>query len=126
MRKATHNSLGPRHLSTWLVVPLISGLWIIAFLVQKHFQLTNRWFAVTAYLILLFGTVVSAFRPAWGKRAFWLGAGVLFALHLLAGLGLVLFPVWLEALHSFLTLVVVADLLLTMSILWRFTVAHSH
>ena len=125
MRKTSGNNLRPRHTPTWLAVALLSGMWVAAVVVQEHFQLAIGWFAVAAYIILLFVTIVLAFRPAWGKTAFWQGTCALFGLHVLAGLVMLLFPTWLQSLHSFLTVVVVADLLLTMSVLWRFTVAHS-
>src|ERR1035437_3001215 len=121
---STHNNLRPRHLSTWLGVTLISGLWIAVIIIQEHFQLVAGWFAVAAYIMLLFATIVFSFRPAWGRRIFWLGVGILLGLHALAGLLLVLlFPMWLHTLGSFLTVIVVSDLLLTMSVLWRVTVA---
>jgi hypothetical protein len=103
---------------------LISGLWIAVIIIQEHFQLVAGWFAVAAYIMLLFATIVFSFRPAWGRRIFWLGVGILLGLHALAGLLLVLlFPMWLHTLGSFLTVIVVSDLLLTMSVLWRVTVA---
>ena len=109
----------------WLGVALVVGLWITAIIIQGHFQIVAGWFAVAAYIILLFATVVVSFRPAWGRRVFWLSVGILLGLHAFAGLVLVLLvPMWLPILRSFLTLIVVADLLLTMSILWRVTTAH--
>jgi hypothetical protein len=121
---STHNNLRPRHLPTWLGVTLISGLWVAAIIIQEHFQLVAGWFAVTAYIILLFATIVFSFRPAWGRRVFWLSVGVLLGFHALAGLLLVLlFPLQLHSLGSFLTVIVISDLLLTMSVLWRVTVA---
>jgi len=120
-----HNNLRPRHLPTWLGLTLISGLWVTAIIIREHFQIGAGSFAVAAYIILLFATVIFSFRPAWGRRGFWLGVGILLGLHVLTGLLLVLlFPMWLHTLGSFLTVIVVADLLLTMSVLWRVTVAH--
>jgi hypothetical protein len=122
---STHNNLRPRHLPTWLGVALLSGLWVTAIIIQEHFQLAPGWFAVAAYIILLFATIVFSFRPAWGRRVFWLSVGILLGLHVLTGLLLVvLFPMWLHTLGSFLTVIVVSDLLLTMSVLWRVIVAH--
>ena len=112
-------------MSAWLGVALISGLWVTAIIIQEHFHLVAGWFTVAAYITLLFATIVFSFRPAWGRRAFWLSVGVLLGLHGAAGLVLIfLVPTWLPMLRSFLTVIVVADLLLTMSILWRVTVAH--
>ena len=109
----------------WLGVGLISGLWVTAIIIQEHFQLVAGWFTVAAYIILLFATIVFSFRTAWGSRVFWLSVAILFGLHALAGFVLVLLvPMWLPILRSFLTVIVVADLLLTASILWRVTVAH--
>jgi hypothetical protein len=122
---SAHNNLRPRHLPTWLGVTLISGFAVAATIIQLYFQLAVGWFAVAAYIILLFATIIFSCRPAWGRKAFCLGVGILFGLHVLVGLLLVLlFPMWLHTLGSFLTVIVVADLLLTMSILWRVTVAH--
>jgi len=121
---STHNNLRPRHLPTWLGVTLISALWVTAIIIQEHFQLVAGWFAITTYIILLLATIVFSFRPAWGKRIFWLGVGILAGLHALTGLLLVLlFPMWLDTLRPFLTVIVVSDLLLTMSVLWRVTAA---
>ena len=109
----------------WLGIALISGLWVTAIITQEHFQPVADWFTVGAYIVLLFATIVFSFRPAWGRRVFWLSVGILLGVHALAGLVLVLLvPMWLPILRSFLTVIVVADLLLTMSILWRVTVAH--
>ena len=120
---ATQNSLGPRHLPTWLMAILLIGLAIAASIIQ-HSQFRTDWFALSAYIVLLFAVIVFSFRPAWGRRAFWLTAAVLFGLHAVAGsLLFVLFPRWLETLGSLLTLIVVFDLLVTMSILWRVTTA---
>ncbi len=100
-------------------------LWVTAIIIQEHFQLVAGWLAVAAYIILLFATTVFAFRPAWGRRVFWLGVGILLGLHALMGLLLIiLFPTWLNPMRSFLTVIVISDLLLTMSVLWRITVAH--
>jgi hypothetical protein len=122
---STHNNLRPRHLPTWLGVALISGLWVTAIFIQEHFQLVGGWFAVAAYIILLFATIVFSFRSAWGRRVSLLRVGMLLGLHVLTGLLLVvLFPMWLHTLGSFLTVFIVSDLLLTMSVLWRVTVAH--
>jgi hypothetical protein len=122
---SAHNNLGPRHLPTWLGVTLISGLWFTAFSIQEHFQPAAGWFGVAEYIVLLFATAIFSLRPAWGRRTFWLSVGILFGLHAVAGLLLVLlFPTWLPPLHSFLTVIVVSDGLLTMSVLWRVTVAH--
>lgn len=122
---STHNNLRPRHVPAWLGIVLVSGLWVTAIIIQEHFQLAVGWFTVAAYIVLLFATIAFSFRPAWGRKVFWLGVGILFGLHALAGLVLVLLvPMWLPILRSFLTVIVVADLLLTMSILWRLTVAH--
>lgn len=104
---------------------MISGLWVTAIIIQERFQLVAGWFAVATYVILLFVTIVFSFRPAWGRRVFWLSVGILLALHVLMGLLLaLLFPMWLHTLDSFLTVIVVSDSLLTMSVLWRVTVAH--
>jgi hypothetical protein len=125
MAMSTHNNLRPRHVPTWLGVTLISALWVTAIIIQEHFQPVAGWFAVAGYIILLFATIVFSFRPAWGRKVFWLGVGVLLGLHAVAGLLLVLlFPMWLHTLGSFLTVVVVSDLVLTMSVLWRVIVAH--
>jgi len=120
---STHNNLRPRHMPAWLGVGLISGLWVTAIIIQEHFQLVAGWFTVAAYIILLFATIVFSFRTAWASRVFWLSVAILFGLHALAGFVLVLLvPMWLPILSSFLTVIVVADLLLTASILWRVTV----
>lgn len=109
----------------WLGIALVSGLWVTAIIIQEHFQLAVGRFTVAAYIVLLFATIAFSFRPAWRRKTFWLGVSVLFGLHALAGLVLVLLvPMWLPILRSFLAVIVVADLLLTMSILWRLTVAH--
>ena len=122
---STHNNHRPRRLPTWLGVVSISGLWVAAIIVQEHFQLVAGWFAVTTYVTLLFATIVFCFRPAWGRRVFWLCVGILLGFHILLCLLLaLLFPMWLHTLYSFLTVIVVSDLLLTMSVLWRVTIAH--
>jgi hypothetical protein len=109
---------------TWIGVTLIAGLWVGAITSQEYFQLVAGWFTVAAYIILQFATIVFSFRPAWGRRVFWMSVGILLGLHALAGFVLVLLvPMWLPILRSFLTVIVVADSLLTMSILWRVTVA---
>src|ERR1035437_10999430 len=96
---STHNNLRPRHLSTWLGVTLISGLLIAVIIIQEHFQLVAGWFAVAAYIMLLFATIVFSFRPAWGRRIFWLGVGILLGLHALAGFVVVFFvPMWMHIL----------------------------
>jgi hypothetical protein len=79
---------------------------------------------LAAYIVLLFAVIVFSFRSAWGRRIFWKSVGILLGLHALIGSLLVLlFPRWLDTLGSFLTVIVVSDLLLTMSVLWRVTVA---
>jgi hypothetical protein len=104
---------------------LVSGLWVIAIVIQEHFQLTAGWYVIAAYILLLFATIIFSFRPAWGKRVFWLSVGLLLVLHAVVGSLLAfLVPNWLHFLGSFLTAVVVADLLLTMTVLWRLTVRH--
>jgi hypothetical protein len=96
---STHNNLGPRHLPTWLGATLIFGLWIGAIVIQEHFRLVAGWFGVAAYILLLFATIIFSFRPAWGRRGFWLSVVILSGLHTLMGLLLVLlFPTWLPAL----------------------------
>jgi len=122
---STHNNLGPRHLPTWLGVTLLSGLWIGAIVIQEHFRLVAGWFAVAAYMVLMFATIIFSFRPAWGRRRFWFSVGILIGLHTLMGLLLVfLFPTCLLALAAFLSLIVISDLLLTMSVVWRVTTGH--
>jgi hypothetical protein len=121
----TRNNLHPPEMPTWLGVMLLSALWATAIIIREHFQLEAGGFVVATYIVLLFATIVFAFRPAWGRRVFWLGVGILLGLHALAGLALVLLvPSSLHILRSFLTVIVVVDLLLTMSVLWRITVAH--
>jgi hypothetical protein len=96
---------------------------VTATIIQERFQLVAGWFAIAAYIVVLFTAIVFSFRPAWGRRVFWLGAGILLGAHALTGLLMaLLFPTWLEALGSFLTVIVLADLLLTASALWRITV----
>ncbi len=91
---------------------------------QEHLQIQGGWFEVTAYIALLFAVTVFSFRAVWGRRMFWSTVGILFSLHVLVGVLLVLLlPGWLYTLGSFLTVIVVSDLLLTMAVLWRVTVA---
>jgi hypothetical protein len=93
-------------------------------IVQEHFQFRAGWFVVAAYISLLFAVIVFSFRSAWGRKIFWTTLGILFGLHALVGLLLVLlWPGWLTTLGSFLTVIVVSDLLLTMAIVWRVTAA---
>jgi hypothetical protein len=75
--------------AAWLGIALVSGLWVTAIIIQEHFQLAMGWFTVAAYIVLLFATITFSFRPAWGTKVFWLGVGILFGLHALAGLVLV-------------------------------------
>ena len=122
---STNNNLRPRHLPTWVTITLIFGFAVAGAAVEEHFQPVVGWLAVAEYILLQFGAIVFSLRPAWGRRAFWLAASILLGLHFLAGLLLVfLFPTWLSILRSFLTVIFVSDGLLTMSILWRITVAH--
>lgn len=124
---STHNNLGPRHLPTWPIAALLVGLAVAAGIIQGHLQIRAGWSVVTAYIALLFAVIVFSFRPAWGRRMFWFTVGILFGLHALVGLLVVLlFPGWLHTLGSFLTVIVVSDLLLTMAVLWRVTVAKKH
>jgi hypothetical protein len=121
---STHNNLGPRHLPTWSVTIFFIGLALAAGITRPYFKARADWFALAAYIGLLFAAIVCSFRPAWGRRVFWISVGILLGLHILAGLVLVLlFPRWLDAIGSFLTVVVVSDSLLTMSILWRMSAA---
>ena len=121
---STRNNLGPRHLPTWLGITLLSGLGIAASVIQEHFRLIGGWFAIAAYIVLLFATIIFSLRPEWGRRRFWLSVGILIGLHTLMGLLLILlFPTWLPTLRKFLSLIVVFDLLLSMSAVWRFTIA---
>ena len=121
---STHNNLGPRHLPTWPIAVLLIGLAVTVAIVQERFQFHAGWFVVTAYISLLFAVIVFSFRTAWGRRVFWSTLGILFGLHALVGLLLVLlWPGWLPTLGSFLTVIVISDLLLTMAIVWRVTVA---
>src|SRR5579884_658792 len=121
---STHNNLGPRHLPIWAITVLLIGLAVTAAVIQEHLQIQAGWFEVTAYIALLFAVIVFSFRSAWGRRMFWSTVGILFGLHALVGMLLVLWlPGWLHTLGSFLTVIVVSDLSLTMAVLWRVTVA---
>ena len=121
---SSHNNLGPRHLPKWPVAILLSGLVVTAIVAEEHFHLRPDWFAVVGYIVLLFAVIVLSFRPAWGRRIFWSTCGILFGLHVLVGVLLVLLlPRWLHSLSSFLSVIIVSDLLLTMSVLWRMTIA---
>jgi len=118
-----HNNLRPQHLPKWPVAIFIMALAMVAGTLQYHFQVRAGWLPFALYLGLLFTVIVCSFRPAWGRRAFWISVAILFGLHSLGGLLLrLLFPKWLDALGPFLTLIVVADLLLTMSVIWRVSV----
>lgn len=108
----------------WPIAILLIGLAVAAIIIEEHFQLRGGWLAVVVYIVSLFAVVVLSFRPAWGRRLFWVTLGILLGLHALAGLLLVLLlPRWLDALGSFLTVILLSDLLLTMTVLWRVTVA---
>ena len=122
MRETYHNNLGPRHTPIWVGATILGGLAILAVIIPEQFQLQPIRAGFSAYILLGFTVIVLAFRPAWRRTKFWLGVGVLFGVHALAGLVLLVFPIWQQILHPFLTIVALVDLLLTISLLWRFTV----
>ena len=120
-----HNNLRPRHVPTWLGTTLAIGLGTAAAIVQLKVRFVAGWFSVCQYIALLFATIILSFRPAWGRRIFWWGLGILLGLHTLAGLLLVFsFSAWLHVLGSFRSVIFLADLLMTMAVLWRITIAH--
>ncbi len=121
---SNHNNLRPRNLPIWPTAIFLIGLVAAAIIIRERFQLRAGWFVFVMYIVVFFLVVVVSFRPAWGRSAFWLTAGILLVLHALAGLLLVLlFPAWLDILGSFLTVIVVSDLLLTLLVLWPVTSA---
>jgi hypothetical protein len=126
MPKASHNNLGPRHVSKLAGLVFLTAMFLIWWAVQEHFMLRAGWFSVAGYVVFLFAIVLMAFRSAWGEPAFWKGTGMLFGVHALACCVFAFFPSFVVALLTFpfLTVVVVGDGLLTATILWRFTVAH--
>jgi hypothetical protein len=75
----------------------------------------------------MFAIVVLSLRPAWGRRAFWVGVMILFGLHALAGsLLFILYPSWLDTVHPILAVIGVFDAALTARVLWRISKRKEH
>lgn len=124
---STLNSLGPRHLPFWLMALVMSLLALLSVIFSGHFQANPQWVGVLIYIVSGFIVVVLSFRPAWGQPAFWLATSVLVCLHVVIGTVIAIFlPRFTDTTHSFLTIIVLADLLLTMSIIWRVTIRGRH
>jgi hypothetical protein len=65
----------------WIV---LFGLGVVAIGATEILGLPQRREDAIVYTVLVFATVVITFRPAWGRKAFWLNLAFIFALHVIA------------------------------------------
>jgi hypothetical protein len=74
---------GHKHFTVfeWAV---IIGFAAVAIVVADLLGLHDKWNDVFVYTVVLFGVVLLALRPAWGRRTFWTNAIVALSLHLVA------------------------------------------
>ena len=51
---------------------------------ETHWVPPARWVGLTAYTLLIFGTLIRAFRPSWARAGFWAMIAALLVAHLAA------------------------------------------
>ena len=57
---------------------------VLAVIASKTIGLSKMWEDGVVYTALLFAAIVSALRPAWGRKSFWTSLAIIFAGHVIA------------------------------------------
>jgi hypothetical protein len=67
--------------STILEWIIFLGLSISAVAASEAIGLKQLWKDGVVYTVVLFAAIVTALRPAWGRKSFWTGLALIFAGH---------------------------------------------
>lgn len=65
----------------WLI---FWGLSACAVAVCEVIRLSELWRDAVVYTVVVFAAIVTAVRPAWGRKSFWTSLGLIFAAHMIA------------------------------------------
>jgi hypothetical protein len=101
---------------------VLIALWAGATLLSNFIGLSQIASDAVIYTVVVFGVVIAALRPAWGRRAFWRNVLFIFVLHVIG----ITFLVQLLAKRSAPgVMMIIAGMIegvLIGSVLWRRTV----
>ena len=68
-----------------------TGEWVVIFAVAvlavaftEFIGVAEKWENAVVYTVVVFSVVITALRPAWGRRAFWQSLALVFLFHVLA------------------------------------------
>jgi|SRR6267378_6745804 len=69
--------------STILELVIFWGLSICAVVASEVIGLKQLWEDGVVYTVVLFAAMVTALRPAWGRKSFWTSLALIFAGHMI-------------------------------------------